>query len=98
MRLTNTLVSLYIFNQECASMRKTPFNGARTMPNPCYNPKTKYECPDRAPGCGQHCERWREHKTKREQIYEERKECGMKIAAYYATRKTKGRDKHYGGG
>lgn len=42
------------------------------MTNPCYNEKTKTDCPDRKPGCAGSCERWREYEKIRNEGYKEK--------------------------
>ena len=42
------------------------------MVNPCYDKKTKTDCPDRKPGCGANCEKWAEYVKLRDAEYERR--------------------------
>lgn len=77
--------------------KQTPFNGCRTLPNPCHNPKTG-DCPDRKAGCSRDCPKWQEHKKERAAMYEKRERLNMNVQNYLKARKTKGRDKYYGGG
>lgn len=73
-----------------------PFNGYKSVPNPCHNPKTG-DCPDRAAGCSLNCEKWAKHKESREAIYAVRKRDYLAVESYIKARNTRGRDKHYGG-
>ena len=77
--------------------KKTLFNGIRSIGNPCYNPKTG-DCPDRSPTCAATCEKWKKHKEQRKKVYEERIKQANDTIVYNAIRKTKGRDRNYGGG
>lgn len=42
-------------------------------PNPCYNPKTRTDCPDRCAGCARTCEKWAEYEKARAAVYENRR-------------------------
>lgn len=42
-------------------------------PNPCYNPKTRTDCPNRCVGCARTCSKWAEYKKARDEVYENRK-------------------------
>lgn len=75
-----------------------PFNGIRSVPSPCYDPKTKSDCPDRSAGCSKHCDKWRKHREDLRQKYKERERIGKATDSYCIARKTRGRDRHYGGG
>lgn len=39
---------------------------------PCYDVKTKTDCPDRKVGCHTTCEKWKEHIAEREHVYQQR--------------------------
>lgn len=40
--------------------------------SPCYDRKTKTDCPDRCPGCSATCEEWKKYEKKRNKEYEQR--------------------------
>lgn len=40
--------------------------------SPCYDPKTKTDCPKRRVGCHSSCEEWAEHVKEREYVYQQR--------------------------
>ena len=75
-----------------------PFNGIRSVPNPCYDPKTNTDCPNRGAGCSKHCKEWRKHRERLKVKYEEREQIGKATDSYCIARKTRGFDKYYGGG
>lgn len=41
-------------------------------PSPCYNPKTKIDCPDRSAGCSATCPKWAKYVEERNKVYAER--------------------------
>ena len=43
------------------------------MKNPCFDPATKIDCPDRAPGCSVKCPKWAKYKKEKNKEYEERR-------------------------
>ena len=51
--------------------------------NPCFDFKTKTDCPNRKPECGATCEKWKEYVSKRNDFYElkekERKQISGEI-------------------
>lgn len=58
------------------------------MKPPCFDEKTKTDCPRRKPGCGATCEKWQEYMVEREKVYEARKnlcEIGASIKESYFT-------------
>ena len=42
------------------------------MENPCYNVKTKTDCPYRASGCAAGCKKWEDYVYNRNKEYEKR--------------------------
>lgn len=42
------------------------------MKNPCFDQKTKTDCPNRHPGCGATCEKWQEYTKAKQKVYENR--------------------------
>lgn len=42
------------------------------MKNPCFDPSTKTDCPNRRGGCSVTCEKWAEYVKKREETYKDR--------------------------
>jgi len=42
------------------------------MRNPCYDPTTKTDCPDREPNCAITCPKWAKYKKAKNKEYEER--------------------------
>ena len=45
------------------------------IPNPCYDNKTKEDCPDRHECCATTCKKWKEYESKRKQHYEDRQKA-----------------------
>lgn len=43
------------------------------MKNPCYDEKTKTDCPKRYPGCHSKCNDWQEYLIARSVIYDARR-------------------------
>ena len=42
------------------------------MKNPCFDQKTKTDCPKRHPGCGATCSEWKEYEESKKAVYENR--------------------------
>lgn len=42
------------------------------MRNPCYDPATKTDCPDRSPNCAITCPKWAKYKKAKNKEYNER--------------------------
>ena len=47
------------------------------MENPCYDTKTKTDCPYRSTGCSSTCKLWIEYVKKRNQSYEEKRKLNQ---------------------
>lgn len=50
-----------------------------SMKNPCFDKKTRTDCPDRCAGCGATCEKWKEYEQNRNQMYARKKEESDRI-------------------
>ena len=53
---------------------------------PCFDVKTRTDCPDRKAGCGASCEKWAEYVKARDEFYERRariKREQMSLRNYY---------------
>lgn len=42
------------------------------LESPCYDVKTKTDCPDRCGGCQLNCPKWKAYEAKRDELYKQR--------------------------
>lgn len=47
------------------------------IPNPCYDPVTKTDCPHRKQGCATKCPYWADYVEERDADYKERRDSQM---------------------
>lgn len=49
------------------------------MTNPCYNERTKTDCPDRKAGCAGNCPKWAEYEKNRNEGYKAKAKASAAI-------------------
>ena len=47
--------------------------GTNTLESPCYDVKTKTDCPDRCGGCQLNCPKWKKYEAERAEVYKQRR-------------------------
>ena len=52
--------------------KQHPWNDGANLESPCYDRKTKTDCPDRCGGCQVKCEKWQAYVVERQKVYDKR--------------------------
>lgn len=53
-------------------MSQLDWKGRGELENPCYDTKTKTDCPRRCGGCQLNCPEWKAYEVKRAELYRKR--------------------------